>query len=148
MSYSSGAPFSIVAGRDIALYGPGRASGGERPNLVGDPFLDTGRTRSALIQEYFATGAFAFPATGHFGNSGRNILIGPGALNTDLAVLKRFRPWKSEPLGSLEFRGEAYNFLNFVNLGQPTNTMTSPAFGTITSSGAARVFQLGLRYDF
>ncbi len=148
VSHYSGAPLSIVAGRDVALYGPGRASGGERANLTGNPFLDPSRPRSALIQQYFTTGAFAFPATGQFGNSGRNIITGPGILNTDLAVLKRFRPFTAERLGTFEFRGEAFNLLNFVNLGQPTNTMTSPAFGSITSAGAARVFQLGLRYDF
>jgi hypothetical protein len=76
------------------------------------------------------------------------VCSGPGALNTDLAVLKRFRPFPAERLGTLEFRGEDFNLLNFVNLGQPNGTMTSPAFGTITSAAAARVFQLGLRYDF
>lgn len=152
-AHNSGAPFSVVVGRDVALYGPGRASGGERANLVGNPFLDTSRSRSDLIQQYFATAAFAAPPTGQFGNSGRNILTGPGSVRTDLAVLKRFRPWKQERLGAIEFRAEAYNLLNFVNLGQPTNTMTSPAFGRITSTaggslGNPRLIQLGLRYDF
>jgi TonB dependent receptor len=148
MSYYTGAPLSVVVGRDVALYGPGRASGGQRANVVGDPFLDPGRSRSALIQQYFNTAAFAVPAAGQFGNSGRNILTGPGQLNTDLALLKRFSPWKQERLGAFEFRGEAYNLLNFVNLGQPTNNMASPAYGKILTAGNARIFQLGLRYDF
>jgi hypothetical protein len=29
---------------------------------------------------------------------GRNILIGPGGFDTDLAVLKHFRPWPAERL--------------------------------------------------
>src|SRR4051812_33983918 len=128
------------------------ASGGQRAQLVGNPFLDPGRSRSDLIQSYFSTAAFALPAAGQFGNSGRNIIVGPGGLNTDLAVLKHFRPWSAERLGALEFRAEAYNLLNFVNLAQPTNTMTSPAFGRITATSATfgnpRLIQLGLRYDF
>jgi hypothetical protein len=152
-AHSSGAPLSVVVGRDVALYGPGRASGGERANLVANPFLDTGRSRSDLIQQYFAINAFAAPPTGQFGNSGRNIIAGPGSVTTDLAVLKRFRPWRQERLGAIEFRAEAYNLLNFVNLGQPTNNMASPAFGKITSTaggalGNPRLIQLGLRYDF
>lgn len=151
-TFTSGAPLSVVAGRDVALYGPGRASGGQRAQLIGNPFQDPSRSRSDLIQNYFSTTAFAFPATGQFGNSGRNIIIGPGGLNTDLAVLKHFRPWTAERLGALEFRAEAYNLLNFVNLAQPTNTMTSPAFGRITATnttfGNPRLIQMGLRYDF
>ena len=119
---------------------------------MGNPFLDPGRSRSDLINGYFATSAFAAPAAGQFGNSGRNILIGPGGFNTDLAVLKHFRPWPAERLGALEFRAEAYNLLNFVNLGQPVNSMASPAFGKITGTNATfgnpRLIQLGLRYDF
>src|SRR3954468_16240890 len=75
-TFTSGAPLSVVAGRDVALYGPGRASGGQRAQLIGNPFLDPGRSRSDLIQSYFSTAAFAFPATGQFGNSGRNIIVG------------------------------------------------------------------------
>jgi len=152
-AHNSGAPFSIVVGRDVALYGPGRASGGQRANLFGNPFLDTGRSRSDLVQQYFTTSAFAVPATGTFGNEGRNILTGPGSVTTDLAVLKKFRPWKQERLGALEFRAEAFNLLNFVNLGQPQATMTSPVFGKITNTatgslGNPRLIQMGLRYDF
>ena len=124
-----------------------------RANLAGNPFLDTGRSRSDLVQQYFMTSAFAVPATGTFGNEGRNILTGPGSVTTDLAVLKKFRPWKQERLGALEFRAEAFNLLNFVNLGQPQVTMTSPVFGRITNTltgslGNPRLIQMGLRYDF
>ena len=73
--------------------------------------------------------------------------MGPGDVNTNGAIMKRFK-LPQERWGAFEFRGEAFNLLNFVNLGQPTNSMVSPAVGRILNSGEARIFQLGLRYDF
>lgn len=148
LSFNSGAPFSVIVGRDVALYGPGRASGGERANVLGNPALDAGRPHSSLIKEYFNTNMFQVPAPGTFGNSGRNTIIGPNLINSDLALTKRFSPWKREALGSFEFRAEAYNLLNRVNFSNPVNNMNSPAFGRILSAGNPRILQLGLRYDF
>jgi hypothetical protein len=148
VSVLSGGPFSVNSGSDRALVGSSKVLTAQRGDVIGDGRLDPSRSRSELIQRYFNTAAFAVPALGTFGNSGRNNLIGPGSFNTDLAILKRFSPWRSERVGAFEFRAETFNMFNFVNLGQPVNTMTSPAFGRIQSAGSARVFQFGLRYDF
>ena len=78
LTIQSGRPFSATTGRDIALAGYGR----QRPHLVGNPFLDTGRSKGELIQRYFDPAAFANPVTGMFGNAGRNIIIGPGKLES------------------------------------------------------------------
>ena len=148
VSVLSGTPFSVTSGSDRALLGATKVLGAQRGNVIGDGPLDPSRSRSALIQEYFNTAAFAVPALGTFGNSGRNNLIGPGSFNTDLAILKRFSPWRSERAGAFEFRAEAFNVFNFVNLGQPVSALNSPVFGQINSAGPARIFQFGLRYDF
>jgi hypothetical protein len=37
---------------------------------------------------------FVSPQIGTFGNSGRDNMVGPGSFDTDLAILKRFVPWK------------------------------------------------------
>ena len=74
---SSGAPFSVTTGRDTALLGASRGLGSQRAMLVGNPFMDTGRPRQELIARYFNTAAFTAPATGTFGNTGRNILTRP-----------------------------------------------------------------------
>jgi hypothetical protein len=145
---SSGAPFSIVTGADTALIGASRAAGPQRVNQVGDPFMDVSRSRAELIAKYFNTAAFRAPATGTFGNTGRDIITGPGSLNTNVAILKSFRLSSRESFGKMQFRAEAYNLLNFVNLGNPANALNASNFGQISSAGAGRVIQFGLRYDF
>jgi hypothetical protein len=128
--------------------GGSRGLGNQRANVTGDPVLDHGRPRQELIAQYFNTKAFTSPALGSFGNSIRNLLIGPGSFTTNLALVKDVRLSSAENLGKIQFRAEAFNLLNWVNLGNPANSLTSPNFGRITSAGDARIIQLGLRYDF
>jgi hypothetical protein len=57
------------------------------------------------------------------------------------------------PIGEgrqFEFRAEAFNVLNHVNLGQPANDINSgKAFGTINSTAnAARQLQLAVKFIF
>ncbi len=148
MYFSSGAPFSIATGADTAALGGSRGLGNQRAQQVGNPFLDTGRPEQQLIAEYFNSAAFVSPAVGTFGNTGRDILTGPGSFTINTAVLKNFRLSSREALGKMQFRAEAYNLLNWVNLGNPVATRTAPNFGAISSAGAARVMQFALRYDF
>jgi hypothetical protein len=145
---SSGSPFSVITGRDTALLGGSRGLGNQRATVTGDPVLDTGRPRDELIQRYFNTAAFTSPAPGSFGNSARNLLVGPGFFTINLAILKDFRLSSQQRLGRIQFRAEAFNLLNWVNLGNPAASLTSPIFGSINSAGEARIIQLGLRYDF
>ncbi|HEX7286503.1 MAG TPA: TonB-dependent receptor, partial [Candidatus Angelobacter sp.] len=52
----------------------------------------------------------------HFGNMGRNAIIGPGFNNMDFSLIKRT---KINERFSHEMRFEAFNILNHPNLGQP-----------------------------
>jgi outer membrane receptor protein involved in Fe transport len=61
-------------------------------------------------------GPYARPLVGTFGNIGRDSVLGPGYINTDLSVSK------SVPLReqlNLQFRADFFNLFNHVNLGQP-----------------------------
>lgn len=51
-------------------------------------------------------------------------------------------------LGSIQFRGEIFSLPNIFDLGQPFAYINSPTFGKITFSGAPRLVQFALRYDF
>jgi hypothetical protein len=114
-----------------------------RPNLTG-PIQMTGN-----VGQWFETSVF-LPGT-TFGNLGRNVVIGPGFSNLDLALSKD--SW----LGHLrlQLRVEAFNVLNHVNLGQPGRVVGSVAFGRITNTrfptgdaGSARQMQLAIKLGF
>jgi len=118
----------------------------ERADIIGKPNLDFGRSRRQLEAQYFNTTSFAQPAPGKFGTVGRNTIVGPGILQNDISVMKKF-PLPGE-LGAFQFRADVFNLMNWTNLGQPNTTMTSPGFGQITSAGDPRIAQFALRYDF
>lgn len=62
------------------------------------------------------------------GNVGRNVLRGPRQFNIDFAVTKRFHVRESK---TIEFRAEAYNVMNRVNLDNPISNMTAVAATSI-----------------
>jgi hypothetical protein len=148
VSVLSGAPFTVTSGADVALLGPSRALGAQRPNLVADPALDGDRSRQERIAQYFNPAAFARPAAGTFGTAGRNAVIGPGLFTADASMTKQFHWWPSAPGRRIELRVEAFNLFNTVNLGNPIANMSSPAFGRIQTAGDARVIQMGLRFAY
>ena len=137
----SGRAFSATTGRDIALAGFGR----QRPHLVGNPFLDTGRSKGELIQQYFDASAFENPVTGTFGNAGRNIIIGPGNWNLDFALFKKFGITERM---ELQLRWEMFNAFNHANLLNPRNNINARNPGRITGTSAPRIMQFGLRLEF
>ncbi len=133
---TSGSPFTPVISFDAANIGN---LGNQRPNLVGDPALD-GDARS--VDRWFNTAAFAAPATGTFGNSGRNTLTGPGYNSVDAALSRRF----TLPKGvDVQVRVEMFNLLNRANFLLPNRIVDSPLFGTISRADPARQGQIGLK---
>jgi hypothetical protein len=89
---------------------------------------------------------WTLPDLGLYGNAPRNPLRGPGYFNTDLSLTKLFRLGPDG--GRAEFRIEAFNLFDNVNLGPPNGNRNSVNFGRITSAGSPRVMQLALRLDF
>jgi hypothetical protein len=82
---------------------------------------------------------------GQFGNSGRNILIGPGYNELDLSIFKRFQLRESV---DLEFRAESFNLPNhpsFTTVGTVVGTST---FGAVTATGNPRIDQFALKFHF
>jgi hypothetical protein len=142
VTLQSGRPLTITSGQDRNLDGLTT----DRADIVGDPTLDSGRPREELIEGWFNVAAFAQPALGTDGNSGRNIVEGPGYRNVDLGLFRDIG------LGSrfmLQLRAESTNVLNIVNLSNPGTGLNAPAtFGKIRTAGDMRRIQLGARLSF
>ena len=77
----------------------------------------------------------------------RAIVRLPGFTNFDIAAMKSFKmPFEGH---SLQFRAEAFNALNQVNLYNPSLDIHNTAiFGELRSAFPARVMQASLRYAF
>jgi len=80
------------------------------------------------------------PGNYTFGNSGRNILYGPGTKQVDLSAFKDFA-FKEDGSRRLEFRAEAFNVMNTPQFNNPNAQIGNAAAGTITSAGAPLLFQ-------
>jgi Carboxypeptidase regulatory-like domain len=142
VTLQSGTPLTITAGQDRNFDGLTN----DRADIVGDPHLDSGRPRDELIEQWFNTAAFAQPAIGEDGTAGRSILEGPGYRNVDLGL---FRDIGLGGRAQLQFRVEATNVFNIVNLQNPGTGLNAPAtFGKIRSARDMRRIQLGARLSF
>jgi hypothetical protein len=86
------------------------------------------------------------PLLGNFGNSGRNALRLAGVQDFDFVVMKDTRITEGK---NLQLRWEVYNALNHPNFRGFTNTLTSPLFGTYTSTATnMRQMQGSLKFTF
>lgn len=135
--WRSGFPFSVLAGLDACNC----AAAGQTAEQIGDPL--SGFNRS--IDQWFNTSAFARPATGKFGSSGRNILDGPTQISFDLSLFKSFR-FSEQTV--LQFRAEAFNAFNNTGFNQPGGTVGTPTYGVIQGAAEPRVIQLALKLRF
>jgi hypothetical protein len=97
-------------------------------------------------------GPYARPAAGTFGDIHRDSLYGPGLVNTDLSIAKKFPIRESM---SLAFRADAFNLFNKANLGQPNSCVDcGGTSGLITSTigsqdgTSMRRLQFSVRLEF
>lgn len=119
---------------------------GQRPNRVcnGTNSALAGNLRSnGHVQ--FQTSCFVAAPTGYFGDSGYNILYGPGIDNWDIGIHKYFSI--TEDI-KLQFRTEMFNAFNHAQFMNPTGLITSPAFGKVTAANPPRNIQFALRFLF
>jgi hypothetical protein len=142
--FSSGLPLTPL--EDYDQVGDGQSDTGlQKPNVNGA--VNYPKT----VDMWFDPSAFSVPAAGVFGNARRNSLRGPGLKVADLSLFKNFM------FGHVraQFRLEAFNAFNWVNLGLPNSTIflsggeRNPTAGRITSTSTpARQLQLGMKVTF
>jgi outer membrane receptor protein involved in Fe transport len=149
-TFQAGFPFSILANDKLGLL----TTFTQRANLVPgcNPF--SGFHKS--INEWFNTACFVQPLAGQFGNTGRDIIRGPGINNWDLGIGKDF---KFTERIAFQFRAEAFNVFNHAQYGFDPTTTTSigapvdnnpndTAYGRVTAARPGRILQLGGKITF
>jgi hypothetical protein len=112
-----------------------------RPDLVGDPGIP-----NPTAARFFNPAAFRVPNDGTFGNSGRNVIIGPGIQNVDMALLRTIR---LSDLTRAQLRMDFYNVFNHPNFVAPPsmqNFADSPDFGALFVARSPRIVQFGLKF--
>ncbi|HET9314832.1 MAG TPA: hypothetical protein VFQ51_04545, partial [Vicinamibacteria bacterium] len=151
-SFWSGLPISRVVN--------GTTNGsrrGLRVDQIADPFANLPPNPSGGIY-WFNPAAFAPPADGAYGNTGRAEFRLPGVNQWDITLSKN---WYTSKTTRLQFRADFINAFNHTQL-EPANiqnvctvatTATSCAtssgnFGQITGTRAPREIQLGLKFSW
>ena len=166
----TGNPVNLVVGNVTTPALNGAAFTGAatlRPDLTGPIVVNTGNPN-----QYFG-GSVCDPRTGgscpagsvftlpvangnvfHFGNLGRNVIIGPGFANTDFSVIKTTKISESV---RFQFRAEIFDLFNHANFGQPGRSVApgSTTLGVITNtrfatgdSGSSRQLQFAMKLIF
>ena len=142
---------TLTDGYPFSPRGPNTLNIGEgtRPDRIANGNLaDSERT----IRRWFDTDAFVAPGFREFGNSGRNVLVGPGTNLANVSVHKNFSVGEGK---RLQFRAEFFNVTNTPHFNTPNSNIASPAVGRITRAGSEnrfqrtqRLVQFGLRFVF
>jgi hypothetical protein len=138
-SAQGGQPFTATLSTDPAATGAGTP----RPIRNRDGNLPTDQR---TITHWFDDKAFTVPTCACFGNSGRDILRGPGFMNLDVGVHRDFHFGERF---RVQFRAESFNMMNHPNFGIPNSAIGNPAVGTITTTiNPERQNQLALKFFF
>lgn len=168
-SFTSGDPLTILAGSDYSqtgnnldradYVGPANQFGKQGPSSQRGGCLGGVAHCVAWMQ---TIGAFAAPAPGNYGNTGKNNWRGPDLQDVDTGLLKNFTPLPSHENFSFQLRGEFFNLFNHAQLADPNLTFSSTPtnqFGSIrqtvgtatsntTESADYRIVQIALKAFF
>ena len=125
----------IAPGAKVERVMPGR-------NL--DRWFDTSAFVRSKCDGCPGEGLFIGPAG--YGTAGQNLLDAPAQKTWDFALFKEFKIREGH---RLQFRWEAFNFLNTPQFSAPNRTFGQATFGRISSTITDnREMQFGLKYSF
>jgi hypothetical protein len=136
----SGAPFTVTAS-GASLNAPGNSQTADQVKTTveklggigpGTPFYDP--TAFAAVNQI------------RFGSTGRNLLRGPGTVNFDLGL---FRKFPITERFTLQFRAEAFNSTNTPHFNNPSANVSAGGFLQVLSAQQdQRQFRFGLRLSW
>ncbi len=151
MSRTSGTPFTVGTAA-TSLNSPGNSQTADQVTPAVAILGGHG-----LGQSYFDPNAFAPITTVRFGNTGRNILRGPGVFNLDGSLFRTFRMTERF---ALQFRAEMFGATNTPSFGNPGATVSSATrnpdgsikanngYSEISGASGARQTRFALKLSF
>ncbi len=116
-------------------------NGSLRADYIGAPIQLTDPT----VDEFFNINAFTIPPTGQYGDSSRNMIVGPGARQLNALVQRDVR---LTPNRTLTLQVNALNLLNTVQWASVDTNVNSPTFGSVLSAKPMRTVTLTARMRF
>jgi hypothetical protein len=137
----SGRPIDIIDSADPQATGEFFS----RPDMICNPNLQPDKRTPAM---WFKTACFVVVPFGtpRFGNAPRNPVEGPGLFTVDSSI---FKHTKIGERIDTEFRFEFFNLFNRTNFQVPTNDISSPLFGQVTSTATPpRNIQIAFKLTF
>lgn len=155
LSAQTGDAFTAFAGKDQSL-----TNGNDRAIVSGPVYGGNGCTvvPNAACHNWLNPQSFSLPLPAsttpasvyagyafRYGNAAKGSLRGPGYFNWDMGLHKDFALTENTVL---QFRAEFFNAFNHANLSDPSTTVSTPGFGTITAAGDPRIGQLALKLRF
>ena len=139
LTIQSGIPFSVLTNENAYIQARADYVPGCNPTVGGS-------VESKLNMYFNATCYTPATAIGDFGDTGRNILLGPNQKNIDFSIIKFFPVTEKV---NLEFRTEFFNAFNTVNFANPVNILESANVGQIVATTTGpRIIQFALKVNF
>jgi hypothetical protein len=134
LNATSGTPFTATVNGDTSGTG---YTGNPRAEATGQPVTSG--------SGFFNTLAFMVPATGTFGDAGRDTI--PGIPQFSLTA-SFFRSFRIDDKRRIEFRIDSTNPLNHVNITAISTTVNSIQYGLPTNAGGMRTMTATVRLRF
>ncbi len=133
---------------NVATYNPrGQQSiGGNVGNYFFNPLAFSNANALALDAITSQGNAAALVGQFTYGTLGRNVIRGPGSINTDVSIAKHLFFLK-EKLDA-ELRLDAFNVFNHANFANPNTNIESPLFGQVSTTNGPRILQVALHFKF
>ncbi len=117
---TTGRPFSVSLQTGVNNGAP------SWPNRIGSGKLD-----DPSVDQWFNPADFVAPPPNTYGDAGRGILYGPGHMNFDASLSKRFVVAGD---ANVEFRWDVFNLFNHPGFGFPNSAIGNPNAGRIAST--------------
>ncbi len=114
-SWHTGVPFSLGEGTQPYL---DNNFDNPRPNVIAGCDVYANQN----VHQWYNPACFTASAYGTLGDMGRNALVGPGLVETDISVMKETRIRERM---NLQFRAELFNLFNHPNFSYPVTSVFS-----------------------